>query len=72
MRDEGDYRLGKRRQAMIHGVQMEALQVGDVAGNVERQYLTLAATHDLIAEGPSLNDQAALRRLVAIVHDILP
>ena len=39
------------REAMVHHLKMEALQVGNVAWNVERQNLPLPLAEHLVAEG---------------------
>ena len=42
MRNHADAAGGDHAQAMIHPVQVEALQIGNVAGDVKRQDLPLA------------------------------
>src|SRR4051794_25086116 len=71
MRDK--HRLGcrERGQAVIHHVDMEALEVGDVARNVEGEYLTLALLGLLVAIDEALQDEAALMRAVALAHEVL-
>jgi hypothetical protein len=68
--DEGEPRRDQRGQAVIHHRQMQALKVGDVAADVERQDLTLSVRRRLITAGEALDDQAALRRNIALAHDV--
>src|SRR3954449_13319171 len=51
---------------------MQALQVWDVAGDVEREYLALAFLGQLVAVGEPFQDQTALSRAVALAHEVLP
>jgi hypothetical protein len=78
--DEGPHRLVReerhlarddRAQAVVHDVEVEALQVGDVARDMEREDLPLAALDDLVAAGEAVEDQAALRRPVLVSDDVL-
>src|SRR4051794_21089513 len=60
-----------RRQAVVHGLEVEALQVRNVAGNVEGNDLASTAGKDLVAAGEPLKDRAALRWPVLIAKDVL-
>ena len=55
---------------MIHDVQVQALQIGDVAWDVEGHDLASAAGKDLVAAGEPFQDRAALRRPVLVTDDI--
>src|ERR1700712_4557892 len=72
VRDERDRSLLQRGEAVIHVPDMEAVQVRDVAGDVERQDLPLALVEQLVAAGPALDREAALRGTVAIANDVPP
>ena len=50
---------------------MQALQVGNVAGDVEREDLPLAFLGQLVAVGEALQNEAALGRAVALPHEVL-
>src|SRR4051794_17570951 len=69
--DERHLARDDRAQAVVHDVEVEALQVGDVARNMEREDLPLAAFDDLVAAGEAFEDQAALRRPVLVPDDVL-
>jgi hypothetical protein len=45
---------------------MEALEVGDVAGNVKRKNLTAAGRKDFVAAREAFEHKAALRGLIAL------
>lgn len=49
---------------------VQALQVQDVAGDLEQQDLSLALAEKLVPAGPSIEDEATLRGLVAVAHDV--
>ena len=48
------------RQAVIHDLQVQALEVEDVTWNVERHDLASAAGQDLVPAGEPFQDRAAL------------
>jgi hypothetical protein len=50
---------------------MEALQVRDVARDVEAHDLTAAIVQDQVAEHHAFKDEATLRRSVAFADDVL-
>ena len=56
---------------MVHHVEMQALQVGNVTGDVEGEYLALAFLGQLVAVGKALQNEAALGRAVALAHQVL-
>jgi hypothetical protein len=59
----------QRDQGVIHHVQMEALQVGDVARNVERKNLALSILRHLGAVEISFHQKTAARGPVPFVGD---
>jgi hypothetical protein len=64
--------LGQCAEAVFHGVDVQALKVGDVACDVEGENLPLPLTDKLVAAGPAAQQEAALRGFVAVAHDVLP
>src|SRR3954451_2070280 len=58
VRDVHHLARGQRTEAVVHHVQMQALQVGNVAGDVKRENLALAFFGQLVAVGGSFQDQA--------------
>ena len=71
MRNGRDAAGGERQDAVIHRLQQEAVQIEEVAGNMERGDLPPAVGHDLVAGGKAVQEQGALVRAVALPHDIL-
>ena len=71
VRDEGHLAGRERAQAVVHGLEVEALEVRDLALDVERHDLALAVLGHLVAAGVALEDQAALGGFVALAHDVL-
>jgi len=71
MRDEGELRRHERADAVVHDLEMQALQVGEVARRVERHDLPLAAVEELVAADEAFEDEAALGRLVLVADDVL-
>ena len=71
MLDEGQLARDQRAQAVIHHRQVQALEVGDVAADVERQDLALALGREVVAAGEALDDQAAFGGGVALADDVL-
>src|SRR5215213_4296233 len=57
-------------QAVIHDLEVEALQVGDVAGDVEGHDLASAARKEFVAAGEPFKDRAALQRAVLVPDDV--
>ena len=70
VRDERDLARDARRQRVVHDLDVEALQIGDVAGDMEED-LPLSAGQDLVAAREAFDDDAALRRPVLLAHDVL-
>jgi hypothetical protein len=56
---------------MVHHVDMQALQVGNIAGDVEREDLPLPFMGQLVAVDKALQNEAALMRAVALPHEVL-
>ena len=70
MRNERHLAGNDCRQAVIHDLQVQALQVGDVARDVEGQDLASAARKDLVPAGEPFQNRAALRWSVMVTDDI--
>src|SRR5215204_1532229 len=60
-----------RPQAVVHDLEVEALQVRNVAGNVEGDDLASTAGKELVAAGEAFKDRAALRGPVLIAKDVV-
>src|SRR5215217_9008586 len=58
------------RQAVIHDLQVQALEVRDVARDVEGHDLASAARKDLVPAGEPFQDRAALGWSVMVTDDI--
>src|SRR3954462_13120600 len=71
MGDEPKPAAGERGQAVVHPHQMRAQQIWHVPWNVEGHDLPPAVAHDLEPLRKPLQQQAALRRTVAFVDDVL-
>jgi hypothetical protein len=50
---------------------MQAVQVRDVAGNVERQNLACAVLQYFVAVQPSVEHKTALRRLISLAYNVM-
>jgi hypothetical protein len=59
------------REIVVHHLDEQPLQIGDVAGDVERHDLPAARWHGGVAARESFNDKADDRRPVAFANDIL-
>jgi len=70
MRDERHLGGNDCRKVVIHDVQVQALQIGDVAWNMEGHDLASAAGKELVAAGETFEDRAALRRPVLVTDNI--
>jgi hypothetical protein len=62
---------GEGSEAVVHDLEVQALQVRDVARDVERQDLTPALLQEVVAAGPAIHDETALRGTVLLVDDVL-
>ena len=71
MADEAQCAFSERNQVMIHDVKMQALQVWDIAGNVNRQYLPSAVGGRLGSDAKPVHQHAAFPRPVAFSDDRL-
>ena len=71
MLDEGELGRDQRAEVVIHDRQVQALEVGDIAADVERLDLPLALSGDIVAAGEALDDEAALGGGVTFADDIL-
>ena len=70
MRDECHLARDDCREAVIHDLEVQALQIWDVAGDVEGHDLASAAGKELIAAGKPFEDRAALRRPVVVTDNV--
>ena len=71
VRDGGDPAGRERADRVVHLLQEEAVQVHDVAGDVEGHDLAPAVLQQLVAAGEPLQDRAAMGGAVAVAHDVL-
>src|SRR5215217_3766898 len=71
VRDEHRLARGQCAETMVHHVDVQTLQIGNVARDVEREYLTLAVVGQLVAVSKAVEDQAALMGAVALAHEVL-
>jgi hypothetical protein len=63
---------GQRADAVVHLFEKEGVQVGEVAGDVERRDLPSAVSEAVVTASEALQDEAALGEGVALAHDVLP
>ena len=70
MRDKGDDCRSQSSEIVVGTGQEEALQVGEVAGQVKRHDLTAALTDELEAVEEAIDDVAALRWPIALPHQV--
>ena len=66
MTDEAKRRRDQSDQSVVHPVQMQTLEVGDVTRDMNREDLSLPADRRLRADAKAFDDQAAVRRALAI------
>src|SRR5947209_17791025 len=71
MLDEGHGALHQRAEIVVHRPEMQALQVGDIAANMEGEYLARAAFQDLVAAKPAVEHEAGLRRTIPLADDVV-
>src|SRR5687768_11916077 len=71
MWDECQLAWGERHQAVIHDLQMQTLQVRNIAGQMKRENLPLALLSQLIAAQETFDDEAALRGAIPLPDNIL-
>ena len=71
MRNESDRALHQRAEIVVHRLQMQALQVGNVAVYVERENLPRASFQYLVATEPAVEHEAALAWAVSFAGDVV-
>src|SRR4051794_26920408 len=71
MRNESDLARGQSGETMVHHIEMQALQIRHVAGNMDRMDLPSAIWQLLIAAQKFFEHDAGLRRPIAIMDNIL-
>ena len=72
MRNESDRALHQRAEIVVHRLQMQALQVGNVAVYVERENLPRASFQYLVATSRTVEHEAALAsRAVSFAGDVV-
>jgi hypothetical protein len=71
MRNKSNLAGGQSAEVVIHDLEANALQIGNVAWDVERGDLALAAGEHLGAAGEAFQQHAALRRPILVAHDVL-
>ncbi len=67
--DEAKRRRDQSDQIVVHPVQMQALEVRDVARDMNREDLSLAADCRFGADAKAFDDQTAVRRALAIGYN---
>ena len=71
MRDEREFARRQRHHAVIHDLEVQALQVRDVTGRVERKYLAFAFLGDLVAADEAFDDKAGFRWTIPLTDDVV-
>src|SRR3954469_22632746 len=71
VRDEGHLAGNDRHQIVVHDFEVDALEVGNIAGNMERDDLAPTFGKDLVTASETFKDYAALRWAVLITKDVL-
>lgn len=71
MLDEPDLAARDRGERVVHGPDVQALEVGDLAGNMEGVNLALACFRHAVAAGIALDQQTRARGAVALADDVL-
>jgi uncharacterized membrane protein len=61
----------KGTEIVIHRRQMKAVQVRDIAGNVERQNLACAVLQYFVAIQPSVEHKTALRSPISLAQNVM-
>ena len=64
--DKSERRWGHRDEIVVHPVQMQALEVGNFPGNMDRENLLLAADGRFGADAEPFDNKTAFRRSTAI------
>jgi hypothetical protein len=71
MGDDRNPACGERPDGMVHCPQEEALQVAEVAGDLEGHDLPPAIRQEFVGAGIAGEDQLAVGRMIAIAHEVL-
>src|SRR3954462_1398754 len=71
MRNEAENAVAKRADVVVHHMQKEALQIGNIAGLVKGHDLAVAIADNLRSQDKAINDKAACRRSVSERNDRL-
>ena len=71
MGDEPHPARGEGADAVVQNLQVQALQVGNVAGDAEGHDLALAVSGDLVDAGKAAQEQAGPGGTIALAHDVL-
>src|SRR5689334_13917465 len=71
MRDEADRAGCDRLQVMVHDLKVQALQIGNVTGRVEREDLPFTLRGQLVAAGEALDEKTALGWPIPLTDDVL-
>ena len=61
----------ERQDAVIHGLQQEAMEIHEVAWDVKGRDLSLAVQEELVAGHEALCHESALARPVSLPHDVV-
>ena len=70
MGDEGELAIDRRREAVVHDIDMKTMQIRNVARNVEGDDLTLALDQGAIAMGEPGQEQAAIADALPLLDDV--
>src|SRR5215203_4076187 len=71
VREKGGHTGCQRRDAMVHLLQNETVQVDEVAGDVDCRDLAASVGQQRIARGEALEEETALGRAVAFSDDVV-
>jgi hypothetical protein len=63
MRDEPDRRWHQRAQAVVHRLEIKALQVGNIARDVEGENLASAVVQEFVAADKAVRPETVFRPL---------
>jgi hypothetical protein len=71
MWDESDRALHQRAEIVVHRFEMQALQIRDITGDMERENLARAGFQYLIAAQPTIDYETALCRPVPFADQVV-
>jgi hypothetical protein len=71
MLNEGHGALHQTTQIVIHGLEMQALQIGNISGDMERKYLARATLQYFVAAQPTVEHKATLARPIPLANDVV-